>query len=188
MGVKDWVSGQWGISWYSKKNATVKQVIIIKVTYNNGRGRVFHCDCFHSARFTSITVSGEASTKPLPLTEERRGWPAGEQTYLLLGHILHQDPPRLKDQEPDQFYWNHRERQFPVLTDHWWQQYRSTLLGRDKWKTVVGPDACLQLTCNKEGFNEECTMSDSSKARIGILGNEDGDRVWHWRGLWRLYY
>ncbi|XP_073249943.1 uncharacterized protein [Porites lutea] len=54
-------------------------------------------------------------------------------------------------------------------------QYRSTSLGRDKWKSVVGPDASLQLTCNKEGFNAECTMTARSKARIGILANEDGD-------------
>ena len=54
-------------------------------------------------------------------------------------------------------------------------QYRSTSLGRDKWKSVVGPDASLQLTCNKEGFNAECTMTTRSKARIGILGNENGD-------------
>ena len=27
-------------------------------------------------------------------------------------------------------------------------QYRSTSLGRDKWKSVVGDDASLQLTCN----------------------------------------
>ena len=54
-------------------------------------------------------------------------------------------------------------------------QYRSTSLGRDKWKSLVGPDASLQFTCNKEGFNAECTMTTRSKARIGILANEDGD-------------
>ena len=54
-------------------------------------------------------------------------------------------------------------------------QYRPTSLGRDKWKSVVGPDASLQLTCNKEGFNAECNWADRSKARIGILGNNDGD-------------
>ena len=54
-------------------------------------------------------------------------------------------------------------------------QYRNTSLGRDKWKSVVGPDASLQLNCNMEGFNAECTMTGRSKARIGILGNEGGD-------------
>ena len=52
-------------------------------------------------------------------------------------------------------------------------QYRSTSLGRDKWKSVVGPDASLQLNCNMEGFNAECTMTGRSKARIGILGNDE---------------
>ena len=54
-------------------------------------------------------------------------------------------------------------------------QYRKTSLGRDKWKSVVGPNASLQRTCNREGFNAECTMTTRSKARIGILGNENGD-------------
>ena len=54
-------------------------------------------------------------------------------------------------------------------------QYRSISLGRDKWNSVVGPDASLQLNCNMEGFNAECTMTGRSKARIGILGNEGAD-------------
>ena len=54
-------------------------------------------------------------------------------------------------------------------------QYRSTSLGRDTWKSVVGPDASLQLNCNMEGFNAECTKAGSSKARIGILGNQGED-------------
>ena len=54
-------------------------------------------------------------------------------------------------------------------------QYRSTSLGRDKWKAVVGPDASLQLNCNMEGFNAECTMTGRSKARIGIVGNNEND-------------
>ena len=40
---------------------------------------------------------------------------------------------------------------------------------------MVGPDASLQLNCNMEGFNAECTMTTHSKARIGILGNEGND-------------
>ena len=51
-------------------------------------------------------------------------------------------------------------------------QYRNTSLGRDTWKSVVGPNASLQLNCNMEGFNAECTEIGRSKARIGILGNE----------------
>ena len=40
---------------------------------------------------------------------------------------------------------------------------------------MVGPDASLQLNCNMEGFNAECTKIGRSKARIGILGNEGTD-------------
>ena len=51
-------------------------------------------------------------------------------------------------------------------------QYRSTTLGRDTWKTLIGPQASLQANCNKEGFN---VGSGSDKARIGILGNNEDD-------------
>ena len=37
---------------------------------------------------------------------------------------------------------------------------------------MVGPNASLQLNCNMEGFNAECTRIGRSKARIGILGND----------------
>ena len=56
-------------------------------------------------------------------------------------------------------------------------QYRSTSLGRDTWKSVVGLDASLQVNCNMEGFNAACTRTERSKARIGILGN-DGNNCW----------
>ena len=50
-------------------------------------------------------------------------------------------------------------------------QYRSTSLGRNTWKTLVGSDASLQLNCNKEGFNAH-KNSRGAKARIGIIGND----------------
>ncbi|XP_078351629.1 uncharacterized protein LOC144636321 isoform X2 [Oculina patagonica] len=54
-------------------------------------------------------------------------------------------------------------------------QHRDTSLGRDTWKTLIGPEASLQLNCNREGFNAACNYPGSSKARIGILGNEHND-------------
>ena len=50
-------------------------------------------------------------------------------------------------------------------------QYRNTSLGRNAWKTLIGSQASLQLNCNKEGFNAVCSNDAASKARIGILGN-----------------
>ena len=50
-------------------------------------------------------------------------------------------------------------------------QYRATSLGRNTWKTLIGSQASLQRNCNKEGFNVVCTCSSCSKARIGIIGN-----------------
>ena len=54
-------------------------------------------------------------------------------------------------------------------------QYRATSLGRDTWKTLIGSQASLQLNCNKEGFNAICSNKMASKARIGILGNNEND-------------
>ena len=51
-------------------------------------------------------------------------------------------------------------------------QYRNISLGRDTWKTLIGLNASLQTNCTKEGFN---AWSILSKARIGILGNEQVD-------------
>ena len=52
------------------------------------------------------------------------------------------------------------------------EQYRATSLGRDTWKTVLGPHTPLQPNCNKEGFN---AYTHRAKARIGILGNNEDD-------------
>ena len=54
-------------------------------------------------------------------------------------------------------------------------QYRNTSLGRDKWKSLIGSEASLQHNCNKEGFNAVGVDRPHSKARIGILGNNEGD-------------
>ena len=53
--------------------------------------------------------------------------------------------------------------------------YRATSLGRDTWKTLIGSEASLQSNCNKEGFNVFCSGNSMSKARIGIVGNENND-------------
>ena len=50
-------------------------------------------------------------------------------------------------------------------------KYRATSPGRNTWKTLIGSQASLQTSCNKEGFNAAASDKGSSKARIGILGN-----------------
>ena len=52
-------------------------------------------------------------------------------------------------------------------------RYRATSLGREKWKELIGSQGSLQYNCNKEGFNVVCSRSGYSKARIGIVSNED---------------
>jgi len=56
-------------------------------------------------------------------------------------------------------------------------QYRATSLGRNSWKRLIGSQASLQTNCNKEGFNAAGSAQDSSKARIGFLGNNENDCV-----------
>jgi len=51
-------------------------------------------------------------------------------------------------------------------------QYRNTSLGLNAWKTLIGSQASLQTACNKEGLNVVCAVNSSSKARIGIIGDE----------------
>ncbi|XP_078381310.1 uncharacterized protein LOC144664059 [Oculina patagonica] len=55
--------------------------------------------------------------------------------------------------------------------------YRSTTLGRDTWKSLIGSQASLQRNCNKEGFNALPGHSHHSKARIGIIANQENDCI-----------
>ena len=50
-------------------------------------------------------------------------------------------------------------------------KYRSTSLGRDTWKKLIGQQASLQRNCNREGFNSR----SYSKARIGIISNQENN-------------
>ena len=54
-------------------------------------------------------------------------------------------------------------------------QYRNTSLGRDTWKSLIGSNASLQENCNKEGFNAVSGELVHSKARIGIISNDQDD-------------
>lgn len=62
---------------------------------------------------------------------------------------------------------------FSLLADG---KYRKTTMGRDTWKTLIGPQASLQHNCNIGKFN----ASDSkgySRARNGFLGKNGKDCV-----------
>ena len=53
--------------------------------------------------------------------------------------------------------------------------YRPTSLGRDTWKSLIGPQASLQMNCNKEGFNVQSGDVRHAKARTGFLANNEND-------------
>ena len=55
------------------------------------------------------------------------------------------------------------------------EEYRATSLGRNTWKSLLGSQASLQSNCNKEGFNAVGSDYQQSRARIGILGNNEND-------------
>ncbi|XP_022809518.1 uncharacterized protein LOC111346494, partial [Stylophora pistillata] len=63
---------------------------------------------------------------------------------------------------------------FSLLADG---KYRNTTIGRSTWKTLIGLEASLQPNCNKDGFNAMGSAKGSSRARIGFLGNNEGDCV-----------
>ena len=68
---------------------------------------------------------------------------------------------------------NHQSRSlYSLIADG---KYRATSLGRNTWKKLIGSRASLQTNCNKEGFNRICIDSNYSKARIGIIGNNEDD-------------
>jgi len=56
-------------------------------------------------------------------------------------------------------------------------QYRATSVGRKTWKKLIGSQASLQLNCNKEGFNAVSNSTDHSKARIGIISNQQNNCI-----------
>jgi len=66
----------------------------------------------------------------------------------------------------------HADSLHSLITDG---QYRATSLGRNTWKTLIGSQASLQTNCSMEGFNARCRFRRASKARIGILGNQQDD-------------
>ena len=51
-------------------------------------------------------------------------------------------------------------------------KYRKTSLGRDEWKKLI-TGASLQNNCQKEGFNVLSVNAGASRARIGIVGNNE---------------
>ena len=68
---------------------------------------------------------------------------------------------------------NHQARSlYSLIADG---KYRATSLGRNTWKKLIGSRASLQPNCNKEGFNAIGANTRHSKARIGIISNEQND-------------
>ena len=54
-------------------------------------------------------------------------------------------------------------------------KYRPTVLGRETWRSLIGPKASSQIYCNREGFNlyplTDYWEFRAPKARIGFVTN-----------------
>ena len=69
---------------------------------------------------------------------------------------------------------------YSVITGE--RNYSETNVGRANWMSLIN-GASLQDYCNKEGFNVQCSKTNSNgirrrKSRIGILGNNDNECDW----------
>ena len=53
--------------------------------------------------------------------------------------------------------------------------YRNTSLGRERWKALFGSRGSLQRHCDREGLNAVSDRGNHSRARIGILGNNENE-------------
>ena len=53
--------------------------------------------------------------------------------------------------------------------------YRNTSLGRERWKALFGSKGSLQRHCDREGLNAVSDRGGHSRARIGILGNNENE-------------
>lgn len=56
-------------------------------------------------------------------------------------------------------------------------QYRTTSMGRNTWKSLIGSQASLQPNCNSEGFNSVSGSATMGKARIGIISNNENNCI-----------
>ena len=54
-------------------------------------------------------------------------------------------------------------------------RHRATHLGRNTWKSLIGSQASLQRNCNRQGFNVVSGNPVQSKARIGIIANQENE-------------
>ena len=124
-------------------------------------------DFFFSRKpFTTILNCG--TTKSTSTFQEGRlGWTLTRPSYRLIGtHRLTRSVLEWRSVSSSSLLSSIIRSLYSLIADG---KYRATSLGRNTWKKLIGSRASLQLNCNMEGFN---VFKTTSKARIGILGNE----------------
>ena len=70
-------------------------------------------------------------------------------------------------------------------------RYRALSLGRNKWKSLIGPQASLQRNCNKErcGWKPHSIKSNDRhhcEPTKPLCNLWLQNRIWNWRFTWRL--
>ena len=108
-------------------------------------------------RVHSITIPSFGATEVLTTFQE---------------NILPQGLPRYEDRQSAQIHCHQQAGRLSLIADG---KYRNTSVGRNTWKLLTGSQASLQPNCNKEGFKAVGDSPSHSKARIGIIANQQND-------------
>ena len=126
-------------------------------------------------RVHSITIPSFGATEVLTTLTFRRQywlWLTREKVTDQLENIHLQDLPRYEDRQSAQIHCHQQAGRLSLIADG---KYHNTSVGRNTWKLLIGSQASLQPNCNKKGFNAVGDSPSDSKARIGIIANQQND-------------
>ncbi|XP_066025937.1 uncharacterized skeletal organic matrix protein 5-like [Pocillopora verrucosa] len=132
----------------------------------DGTQRTFHYDSQFWSNRNAYNFAGGKTGFDILETKLPTYWNTSFSKICLGMKIFHQPRFIVINRQANSLY--------ALLADG---KYRATSLGRNTWKTLIGSPASLQHNCNKEGFNTMGSNNGSSRARIGFLGNNEGDCV-----------
>ena len=99
-------------------------------------------------------------------------WLTRDKVTNQLENILLPGLPRYEDRQSAQIHCHQLAGRLSLIADG---KYHNTSVGRNTWKLLIGSQASLQPNCNKEGFNAVGDSPSHSKARIGIIANQQND-------------
>lgn len=121
---------------------------------------------------TSPLLSG--ATKKFTTLQEKRLVLTKETKFPLIGRRTSQRFVLEWGTAQKQDSWS-----FSKVPTHWMHlsliEHTGLFHWENKWKSLIGPQASVQTNCNKERFNFVGTTKSQSKARIGIIVNQQNN-------------